>query len=162
MQRNLRSVLSMACAAALAAGCNDNASQNRDSDAQKRVHDSADPLGIEKGPLPKELEARMAQLERTLSAVQWVLREKLEPKKAVVDATSKGYTFLESSVGILVVSCDGAQPYLDGYKVSLEVGNPLNVTFAGFRLKVRSGKAPPTADIFDQLVPSGASEQASN
>jgi hypothetical protein len=98
----------------------------------------------------RDLESKTSHLEQTVAKLQAAETRQLqmliqgpEPKKAVLSATSKGYAFLDCNAGRLLVSCDGATPYLDGYKVSLAIGNPLNVTFSGFRLAVRSGTVPP-------------------
>jgi hypothetical protein len=38
-----------------------------------------------------------------------------------------------------LVSLDEVVPYLDGYRVILNVGNPLGATYVGFNVKVRWG-----------------------
>ena len=60
-------------------------------------------------------------------------------KEASIDPTQKGYCRLDSNNGTFLLSCEKVQPYLDGYQVSLLVGNPYAVSFVGFKLAVTWG-----------------------
>ena len=74
---------------------------------------------------------------------QFVFDESNQKKSAVLDPSSKEYSFLESDAGRLLVSCESAEPFLDGHKLVLRIGNPLSMSFKGFKLKFRYGSRAP-------------------
>ncbi|MCC6356190.1 MAG: DUF3251 domain-containing protein [Verrucomicrobiae bacterium] len=65
-------------------------------------------------------------------------------KPTQIDLTSRTSFPVDSQAGRFLVSCDGVEPYLDGHRVTLEIGNPFNATFSGFELAIRFGRRPPT------------------
>jgi hypothetical protein len=73
-------------------------------------------------------------------------------KTAILDPTSKGYSSVTTDKGIFLFAVDGAEPFLDGHKISLRVGNPMNMTFSGFTLKIRFGKRPPAFPSLSQYT----------
>jgi hypothetical protein len=55
------------------------------------------------------------------------------PASAVFDPSSPNtYKNLATPAGSLLLSLGKVEPYLDGYKVELQIGNPLVATFRGF------------------------------
>jgi hypothetical protein len=60
-------------------------------------------------------------------------------KIVVLDPASKSYGRIDTDNGFFLVSCQDVQPYLDGYKVTLHVGNPLGVRFVGFKITAQWG-----------------------
>jgi len=46
----------------------------------------------------------------------------------------KGYGLLKTPYGTLLVSTENVEPYLDGYKIHLQIGNPMSAHFNGFSL----------------------------
>ena len=60
----------------------------------------------------------------------------LSTKTAVITPTQKGF----SNMGEFLVAVKKVEPYLDGYKIYLLIGNPTNVTYEGFNLKVKHGR----------------------
>lgn len=58
-------------------------------------------------------------------------------KTAAFDPTGdKSYQRVDSNIGYFLVLVDNVEPYLDGQKISLLIGNPNNVTYSGAMLKV--------------------------
>jgi Protein of unknown function (DUF3251) len=78
------------------------------------------------------LASRVGNIEYRQS-IQFNLRE------ALLDPASKSYSRVDSQVGFFLMSCQNVQPFLDGYKVTLHVGNPQNTDYSGFKLKTRWG-----------------------
>jgi hypothetical protein len=72
-----------------------------------------------------------------------VLEESFLQKFAMLDPSSKGYSVLDTGRGSLLISCDNAAPYLEGHRIKLRLGNPLNMQFSGFKLKFKFGRKPP-------------------
>ena len=64
-------------------------------------------------------------------------------KRTILDPTVKGYGFVDTTAGRLVIACEGAEQYLDGHKMMLRIGNPFTMTFTGFTVSARFGKRPP-------------------
>ncbi len=57
-----------------------------------------------------------------------------------LDLTSRNYQRLDTDNGFFLVSVEEALPYLNGYKIQLKVGNPLNATYKDYTLKVKWSK----------------------
>jgi len=70
-------------------------------------------------------------------------------KTATLDPASKGYSSVSTDKGVFLFTVDGAEPFLDGHKIILRIGNPMNMTFLGFKLKVRYGRRPPAFPSFE-------------
>jgi vacuolar-type H+-ATPase subunit I/STV1 len=65
-------------------------------------------------------------------------------------AEPRTYQRLDSlnGTGSFLISVEDAVPYLDGYKVHLEIGNPSAARYTGFRLKMKWTKHfPKNADL---------------
>ncbi len=62
---------------------------------------------------------------------------------------SKSYSYISTDKGVFLFAVDGVEPFLDGHKILLRIGNPMNMTFSGFKLKVRYGKRPPVSPSFE-------------
>ena len=78
------------------------------------------------------------------SFVLTISEETSDTKAAVFTSSSKGYQFVRTSAGRLPIKLGHIEPYLDGHKIALEIGNPLLTTFSGFSLSVDFGIRPPT------------------
>ena len=85
----------------------------------------------------KKLESRVESLESSLKFANqriWAL-EKLTSESVALDASHlKGYSQLATTSGHFVLSLRNAEPYLDGYRVSVEVGNITTARYNGFKL----------------------------
>ncbi len=73
------------------------------------------------------------------------------PTSIVLSPVFKGYVKLDTNAGYFLIACEDAQPYLDGYKVILKIGNPASVTYNGFTLEIEWGKEY----IYDEKDPFG-------
>ncbi len=58
-------------------------------------------------------------------------------QSAFLDLTSHSYQRIDTSTGSFLVSVRDATPYLDGYRVVLDIGNPSFATYTRFKLKVK-------------------------
>jgi len=80
------------------------------------------------------LETQLKNLTNRLSALE-EYKEKFH--SATFDPTGdRSYQRIDSNVGTFLVVLENAEPYLDGQKVSLLIGNPNNVTYSGVKLDV--------------------------
>jgi len=61
-----------------------------------------------------------------------------------------GFDKVESTSGFFLVSLQNVQPYLDGQRVTLHVGNPLSVTYSGFKIKATWSTRMPKFDPTDR------------
>lgn len=64
-------------------------------------------------------------------------------KSAILDPSDKGYSYINTDKGVFLFTIDGADTFLDGHKIILRIGNPMNMTFSGFKLRVVYGRRPP-------------------
>ncbi|MGH9718508.1 MAG: hypothetical protein ACRD4R_17505 [Candidatus Acidiferrales bacterium] len=51
-----------------------------------------------------------------------------------LDLTSRNYLRIDTDQGMFLVAVQNVEPYLDGYKITLDVGNTSSATFHGFKL----------------------------
>lgn len=70
--------------------------------------------------------------------------ESSDTKAAVFNSSSKGYQFLRTTAGRFFIKLGQIEPYLDGHKITIQIGNPFLTTFSGFSLNVDFGVRPPT------------------
>jgi hypothetical protein len=74
------------------------------------------------------------------------------PDKGDLDCTKKKYSFVSpgSTTVLFMVTCDTVEPYLEGYRVRLSVGNPFRAAFSDVTGEVHYGDSPMAA--IDQKV----------
>jgi hypothetical protein len=70
------------------------------------------------------------------------LESRVEASHAVLNCTSGGYdSLVMASPKLLVFAvCRNIEPFLEGYRLSVEVGNPYSFSFGGISGQVRYGK----------------------
>lgn len=94
----------------------------------------------------EHLNQKIASLEESIEAVEDKLFENrmdmlsLTPtRKAFIDLTSPGggyqHVWPESGPGMFLVSLEDAESYMQGYRLQIRIGNPMNMTFSGFELR---------------------------
>jgi len=66
-----------------------------------------------------------------------------QEKFAIIDPNGQGFSMVESNNGTFLISCKGAEQYLDGHKLILNIGNPYFMTYSGFTMKAKFGTRPP-------------------
>ena len=54
-------------------------------------------------------------------------------------AADKSFSRIDSTTGTFLVAVENATPYVDGFKVTCDFGNPSSATYHGFKLKVKWG-----------------------
>ena len=97
----------------------------------------------------KDIKDRLSTVSQEMSelqmavAVQQLRFESETMKMAELDPTLQAYAVATTNNGPLLVSCEDIKPYGDGQKLTLTIGNPLNMTFNGFSLVVRYGARAP-------------------
>ena len=124
MKNQLLPYFAMACL--LLAGCKPKPA------VSTTTHDPFAVLAI------SNLAERVSALDQRVSAL-----EDNNRKWVAIDPDSQAYQQLQTPFGVLLVCTKSVTPYLDGYKVKVQIGNPYNITFKGFKLEhwvVTSGK----------------------
>lgn len=90
----------------------------------------------------EEVKNKLDNLEKQTTRLRFELdAEKTKYDSIVIDPSSKGYLRLDSSTGSFLVSLRDVQPYADGYKLKLNIGNPTSATYSGFALDVKWNKS---------------------
>jgi hypothetical protein len=91
----------------------------------------------------KGIDQRVAMLETTIQSLEKGLSDlELARKRSgegEINVTERSYTRITSKTGFFLVSCEDIQPYLDGYRVKLQIGNPYAVTFSGCQILAKWG-----------------------
>ncbi|MDA8227932.1 MAG: DUF3251 domain-containing protein [Desulfitobacterium hafniense] len=63
-----------------------------------------------------------------------------ETKGRALDLSGNaGFMKIETDLGMFFVSVKQVEPYLDGVQVTLSIGNPMNATFNGLKMKIEYG-----------------------
>lgn len=94
-----------------------------------------------------ELEGRIAQLETNweentsgiLELIDGYHADDVEPRTRL-DCSSPSYAWLRYKTFLFPVICESAQPYLDGFRLQLRIGNPYSADFGDLRLEVAWGE----------------------
>jgi hypothetical protein len=90
----------------------------------------------------EELKGRLDKIEKDTSRLRFDLdAEKSRYGSLVIDPSSKGYQRLDTSTGTFLVSLKDVQPYADGFKLKLTIGNPSYAQYNGFVLDVTWNKS---------------------
>jgi hypothetical protein len=93
-----------------------------------------------------DLRKQLADLKKTVedndvniwSSIQRQVEDiyKLQHETIELDPSSPGaFQRVDSRTGPLLVSLTNVEPYLDGFKVILKIGNPLAIEYKGFKMK---------------------------
>jgi hypothetical protein len=85
----------------------------------------------------QELEKKVLHLQLQAS------RETNKWKSAEFEPTDEGYQRIDSSVASFAVSIGNLQPYGDGSKLTVKIGNPSAATFSNGKLNVKYGPRYP-------------------
>jgi len=124
----------------LVCGCNQQTSSS--STPQKFVAPANDRMAF--------LEQEINTLQNRVGALEWenMVGEWSRTNKFVsLSLDEKGYTPVQTTIGQLLVSAGTATPYLDGYKVDFQIGNPQSVTYDGVTVTLKWGP-PATRSIY--------------
>jgi hypothetical protein len=108
-------------------------SRDEYSDLQKQIEFKSAEIGT--------LDGRTAAMNSVLET--FVAEMPSNYRSAELDATEKAFTRVDSAFGPLFVVCEGAEPYLDGYKVHLKIGNPSSATYKGVSMFISWATAKP-------------------
>jgi hypothetical protein len=88
-----------------------------------------------------ELEKKVSSLESQASFNKYLIDQKQARYDSIqLDPSSPGFQRLDTDDGSFLVSVANVAPYLNGYKVTINIGNPSNATFRGAKVKVRWAK----------------------
>ncbi len=88
----------------------------------------------------KEIESQLDRLSWDFDLIQQLLKTPMYQKGLFDTSSLEGYVRVDSNHGIFFVSLIDIQPYLNGYKLILNIGNPSYVTYRGFDLTVEWGE----------------------
>jgi hypothetical protein len=74
-------------------------------------------------------------------------REKVDSvikQSVTLDPSEKGYGIITTNSGHFFVSLDNVEPFLDGYRIVLRIGNPYAITFRDVRINAAWNKKFPS------------------
>ncbi len=97
------------------------------------------------GCRPKASDQEVERLKREVDSLRLQLQavskivDKLPIKEALVSTEKPTAGRVQTSFGVLTVFAEGIRPYLDGYMVTLEIGNPLLAEFPDSKVTVGWG-----------------------
>jgi outer membrane murein-binding lipoprotein Lpp len=151
-------ILTVLCLSA----CSDDKTQRLEQQVQS-LNERVDALTNE----VHALRERTAELKLDQDNEQWLLTNQIDNvwvtltpldtdvrilkgnihRTVFLDATAKGFERIDTDTGSFFISVEDVQPYLDGYKLRLKIGNPSSATFnavlPGCPVPVSSTEAAP-------------------
>jgi hypothetical protein len=87
-----------------------------------------------------ELQVKVSKLEKDnleLSTRVFSLELKQDAYRSIaLDLSSRQYLRIDTETGSFFISVQDASPYLDGYRIKLDIGNPYYANYKGFKLTV--------------------------
>jgi len=96
-----------------------------------------------------ELEKRVNTLEGSVALNKALLSEKQDKADSVVlDPSSREFLRLDSETSTFMIALTDASPYLNGYRIKMNVGNPSDAKFSDAKLKVTWGRAIKASDSY--------------
>ena len=78
--------------------------------------------------------------------VNWELPTS-DDKDAFIDVNSKNFSAVRSDEGTFLISCEGVEPYLEGFKVHLQIGNPTAMLVSTPKITLEWGAQAPKPDV---------------
>jgi hypothetical protein len=92
----------------------------------------------------EEVKLTASVLESTVNTLPESIRNTLHPASASFDPAKKEFQPVHSGdYGVFLVSLENIQPYANGYRVTFNLGNPMQVSFNGVEMKLRWGPTRP-------------------
>ena len=99
-----------------------------------------------------ELEQKLSGVETRINEMQSTVDyqrtkmaryqvEKDRYSKVYLDTSSKGFQRLDTNCGTFWIMLDDIEPYPNGYKLVLSIGNPYYAVFSGMKTRARWGSA---------------------
>jgi len=106
------------------------ACQQQDSGAQKHVADLQNEV--------RNLTEKVGNLQNAVIDTHRSLIE-AHPTEVTLHLTSKAFSVIDTKVGRLYVAVRSVQPYLNGQKIIVDIGNPTATTFSNAKLTLTWG-----------------------
>jgi len=98
-----------------------------------------------------DLESRFEALSNRVNQNEWMAGFKEDSARTVtIDPDDKGYGKIETDLGPLFISTASVEPYLDGYKMHLLIGNPSSASYSDFKLVTLWGPLPTNNMMWDK------------
>jgi hypothetical protein len=86
------------------------------------------------------LEKRVEKLETSVTIYKFLIDQKQDKSDTIyLDPRSHDFIRLDSDTGTFLVLLQDATPYLNGYRIKLDIGNPWDAKFPNAKIKVRWG-----------------------
>jgi hypothetical protein len=124
-----------------AVGCSDKSNQARFAaieEKDKRLEDESilmrQDLGRLKADVKKDEDAVLFLLAK--------INEANGTKAASLSGTTQGFELARTDYGSFLVSVGNIEPYMDGYKVTLSIGNPLDADITDGTISIKFGTSP--------------------
>lgn len=86
----------------------------------------------------QDLATRVSALEASQTIFQSSI-DSINNDPALITTDDEAYGITRNKFGAFIVSCRGAAPYLDGYKIKLWIGNLTSITYKGFKIHIGYG-----------------------
>lgn len=121
------------------------------SGCNKSDSGTQNPLANNQKNAASSLEARISSLESDVFGLS-LTASNLAPATVRLDAASKGYALVGTPFGAFPVIVERAAPYLDGYKVTIAIGNLTTATFQNATIHLNWASGTQDTDITSNFV----------
>jgi hypothetical protein len=88
------------------------------------------------------LKTQLDDLQKSVTGLQFELNTvKNRYQSVILDTSAKEFQRLDTSYGFFLVSLKNVASYADGYKLTLDIGNPSAAQYSGFTINAKWGQA---------------------
>jgi len=122
--------VTLALVSLLLAGC--TAKQGKEDARATDKEDVRSTPGFAK---QQDLETLRAEIKSLRTQVFQLKARTSRFDSLLLDPTEKGFGRIDTTSGFFLVAVRDLKPYLDGYRLSLAIGNPVAATYEGLKLK---------------------------
>ena len=121
------------------AGCSDKTDQTKQFAA---IQEENKRLEAETIVLRQDVGQLKTDMKKDEEAVLFLLskiNEADSPKPALLSGTERGFELAKTEYGSFLVSIADVEPYLDGFSVTLSIGNPLDADITSGTISIKYG-----------------------
>lgn len=93
----------------------------------------------------EELKNKLILIEHRLNATSDRLWAILTYDTLLIDISEKGFGRIDANLGTFFIVPDDVQPFANGYKLLLRIGNPHSIQYSGIKMTIEWGKERATS-----------------
>jgi outer membrane murein-binding lipoprotein Lpp len=110
-------------------------------------------LATKVSTLQSRIDSLTTQTDALAKSVDLLRNDANRYQTIFLNTGDKGYNRLDTTEGTFLIALANVEPYADGYKLKLEIGNPFTATYSGFAINATWGAHNQTISYPQKLLP---------